>query len=227
MKDFSTINDRVSYLIELKADSNQKKFAEIIGFAPQVISNIIKGRKTKPSFDVLLAITSSFDDISSEWLLTGDGEMFKSDNSIKTFIPDEFPKQMGKLYRAPIYNALPVSAGNMSLSTYEGEEPTGYAYTVMPGVKFFPVVGCSFEPLIPAGSYIGVIQIDNWSSWKRVDPEKIFLIITHEDRMMKRIRIDKEDSNKIWCTSPNFEEFDIWKEDIVEMQHVFFYGKMV
>ncbi|HLS12186.1 MAG TPA: XRE family transcriptional regulator [Flavobacteriaceae bacterium] len=73
----SDINERVLQLIEYKSGNNQKKFAESIGFAPQVISNIVSGRKSKPSYDVLNAIITSFVDINSEWLLTGEGSMLK------------------------------------------------------------------------------------------------------------------------------------------------------
>ncbi|MBS9775032.1 MAG: helix-turn-helix transcriptional regulator [Tenacibaculum sp.] len=55
----------------------------MIGFAPQVISNIVSGRKSKPSFDVLNSIISSFVDIDSEWLLTGQGNVLKNDKIIQ------------------------------------------------------------------------------------------------------------------------------------------------
>ncbi|MDB0601360.1 hypothetical protein PL373_09400 [Tenacibaculum maritimum] len=73
------INERILYIIDNKVNSNKKKFAEMIGFAPQVVSNIVSGRKSKPSFDVLNAIKTSFDDLDSNWLLTGEGEMLKQE----------------------------------------------------------------------------------------------------------------------------------------------------
>jgi len=104
------------------------------------------------------------------------------------------------------------------------EKPDGYAYTTMPGVTFFPVVGCSFEPIIKAGHYIGTVKID---SWDRVDTEKIYFILTREERMIKRLRIDEEEHKCLWCISPNFREFKILKSDIIEISHVFFYGMMI
>ncbi|MGP2571456.1 helix-turn-helix domain-containing protein [Ornithobacterium rhinotracheale] len=79
MKKELTINERILYLIENQVNGNQKKFAEKINFAPQVIYNIVSGRKSKPSFDVLNAILSSFVYINAEWLLTGKGEMLKTE----------------------------------------------------------------------------------------------------------------------------------------------------
>ncbi|MDB0616143.1 hypothetical protein PL372_11420 [Tenacibaculum dicentrarchi] len=79
MNKLLNINERILYIIDNKVNSNKKKFAEMIGFAPQVVSNIVSGRKSKPSFDVLNAIKTSFDDLDSNWLLTGEGEMLKQE----------------------------------------------------------------------------------------------------------------------------------------------------
>lgn len=81
MNEKSSINERILYLIDFKASGNKKKFSEIIGYAPQVISNIVSGRKTKPSFEVIHKILSSFVDISADWLLTGKGEMLRASRS--------------------------------------------------------------------------------------------------------------------------------------------------
>ena len=89
MMNNSDINYRISLLIENQSNNNQKKFAEMIGFAPQVVSNIVSGRKSKPSFEVLTAIISSFDDLSVEWLITGKGEMLKSSIEEENIIKED------------------------------------------------------------------------------------------------------------------------------------------
>jgi phage repressor protein C with HTH and peptisase S24 domain len=45
-----------------------------------VVFNIVSGRKSSPSYDVLNAIISTNYDLSPEWLLTGKGSMLKSAN---------------------------------------------------------------------------------------------------------------------------------------------------
>ncbi len=104
MNNFSDINERISLIIENQANGNQKKFAEKIGFAPQVVYNIVSGRKSKPSFDVLNAILSSFVDISAEWLISGRGKMLKTDTSVSeprqmadTFIIDKLLNEIKEL----------------------------------------------------------------------------------------------------------------------------------
>jgi hypothetical protein len=176
------------------------------------------------SADKLLSVIKEYPQLNISWLITGEGEMLKSDNSVKIFVPEDLPKQVGRLYRAPIYESYPVSAGLHGLAEIRDDKPDGYAYTTMPGVTFFPVIGCSFEPIIYAGEYIGVVKLN---SWDRVDTEKIYFILTKEERMLKRLRVDKDREDILWCVSPNFSEFSILKSDIVEIDHVFFYGKMI
>ena len=77
MKNISTIDERILQIIDIQCNGNKKKFSDMIGYAPQVISNIVSGRKTNPSFEVLNAILSTFDDFSAEWLVLGKGEMLK------------------------------------------------------------------------------------------------------------------------------------------------------
>ena len=91
MKNFPSVNDRILYLIDNQLSGNKKKFAERIGFAPQVVFNIVSGRKSKPSFDVLEAIISSFDEISPEWLLTGKGAMLREQSAPEVAPPPSEP----------------------------------------------------------------------------------------------------------------------------------------
>lgn len=91
MNNFPSVNDRILHLIENQLGGSKKKFAERIGFAPQVVFNIVSGRKSKPSFDVLEAIISSFDEISPEWLLTGKGAMLRGQSVPEVAPPPSEP----------------------------------------------------------------------------------------------------------------------------------------
>jgi plasmid maintenance system antidote protein VapI len=56
------------------------KFAEIIGIAPTLISNIMSERN-RATLDTITAILKAFPKINSDWLLFGTGIMYKSDTS--------------------------------------------------------------------------------------------------------------------------------------------------
>ncbi len=213
-----TVKERIKLFLK-HLGIGQNTFESKVGWSNGYINNT-----KNMSADKLLPVVNEYPQLNIAWLLTGNGDMIKSENSIKVFVPEDLPKEVGKLYRAPIYESYPVSAGLHGLAAIREEKPDGYAYTGMPGVTFFPVVGCSFEPLIYAGQYVGVIKLN---SWERVDTEKIYYILTKEERMLKRLRIDDEDDSILWCVSPNFQEFKILKADIIEINHVFFYGKMI
>ena len=214
--------DRVKEFV-LHLDVSEREFASVVGVGQRSVNYYFKGEQ-KPSLEFLSKLALAYPTVNIDWLITGEGEMLKSNKSVSIFLPENLPKQVGKLYLAPIYESYPVSAGNMGLSAVRDDKPDGYAYPTMPGVIFFPVVGCSFEPIIKAGNYIGTVKVD---SWDRVDTEKIYFILTREERMIKRLRVDKSDNNILWCVSPNFHEFKIMKQDVIEISHVFFYGMML
>lgn len=60
----------------------QKDFAEKCGFLPDTISNIKLGR-CSISKTVFRKIIKAFPDINKSWLLDGEGEMLKNNQSIK------------------------------------------------------------------------------------------------------------------------------------------------
>ncbi len=71
-----TINERLSLLIKTFG-LNNNSFAKRLDVNPAVTFNIIEGRRTKPSYDLLEKIIFTFDNINLYWLLKGEGEMFR------------------------------------------------------------------------------------------------------------------------------------------------------
>lgn len=125
---------------------------------------------------------------------------------------------------APFY-PLPVSAGNAMQLLEEEEKPTGFLS--IPGVyckAYFPVIGFSFEPIIRAGDVIG---IDFINRWEMLDPDCIYFIITHDQRMIKRLSDDPDNPDRLICISPNHKEFPIYKSEIKAIHKVIFYGRLV
>lgn len=125
---------------------------------------------------------------------------------------------------APFYN-LPVSAGRVHELLQMEEIPTGYIN--MPGVNcdaYFPITGASFEPYIRAGDIIGINFIDKWEN---LDPDCIYLIITYDQRMLKRLVKHPSESSLLVCISPNLKEFEIDKFTIRYIHKVTFCGRPV
>lgn len=71
------INKRFEVIINSVYKGNQSAFAKAVGVTPTVIANVVGTRQGKPSFDVISKICANAN-ISAEWLLTGEGDMLKS-----------------------------------------------------------------------------------------------------------------------------------------------------
>lgn len=72
------INDRIQKLIRV-LDMNPTAFSESLQVSVTVIFNIIKGRRSKPSFDLILNILRTYNKLSAEWLIKGEGSMWNDD----------------------------------------------------------------------------------------------------------------------------------------------------
>lgn len=192
-----------------------EQFCESIGVTQSFILSMFK-RNTEPSTRVIASILNAYPEISAEWLLLGEGDMKKKQSPVLYANPIEGA--------VPYYENLPVSAGQLDM--VEGvEQPTGYVK--IPGVSakwLFPVIGCSMKPEINPGDIVGVNVVERWD---RVDPDKVYMIITNEERMIKRLRIDNESSEVLWCISPNYPEFKIQKSDIKHIYQVVFHGELM
>lgn len=82
----STINERVDNIIKALYKGNKRAFATFLGVAPTVIENIVGKRQGNPSYEVLVAIYAKAN-ISADWLLLGEGPMFRNE-ATADHIPD-------------------------------------------------------------------------------------------------------------------------------------------
>lgn len=72
-----SLNDRISKVIEYSG-LTPSEFADEIDVQRSSISHITSGRN-KPSLEFIIKIKSRFPEILWDWLVTGEGEMLKSD----------------------------------------------------------------------------------------------------------------------------------------------------
>lgn len=81
MEKKSAISERIQMLITEFCDGKNLPFAKAIGVNESNIRSYIAG--TQPRFDVLAAIADKFA-VNCEWLLTGRGEMAKTNQPTST-----------------------------------------------------------------------------------------------------------------------------------------------
>lgn len=124
-------------------------------------------------------------------------------------------------FAVPFYD-IPVSAGPLGVLTYSWDavKPDGYI-----DMEIFrrcdailPVIGVSMEPEIHSGDLIGIRKLEYYN-WEYIETGKVYMIITHEDRMIKYIN-KADDSDYIVCSSPNYHDFKIRKADVLEVYRV-------
>lgn len=58
-------------------DLSGRKLASVLGLSPATVTNYLGGVKA-PSYEFIIALLSTYPDISAEWLLRGEGSMLRS-----------------------------------------------------------------------------------------------------------------------------------------------------
>lgn len=80
--DSSGISERINQIIE-KEGLSISAFARRINIADQTVRSVCTLQRNKPGYDFLASIIHSFEWLDAEWLLTGKGEMKKTENEEK------------------------------------------------------------------------------------------------------------------------------------------------
>lgn len=92
-----TINDRLAYLVETKADGVVMQFASMLSTNDQNIRNITVSKRNKPGFDLIASILQTFDDINPDWLILGEGSPIRDKCKGETIPPEMFMKRYEEL----------------------------------------------------------------------------------------------------------------------------------
>lgn len=226
---YQRIKMAIKWLIGNGIAPNQAELGKLMGYTDETaFSKVINGKVSLPSgFTYKLCKLDKSRTLSETWVSEGWGPMIDKTRSFLTeeekerILENIEKKEKELIMGVPFWN-LPVSAGRTVESIIGGYKPDGYIKG-LPGAdiaeNILPVIGVSMEPEISSGALIGVRLMNNWET---LNTERIYLIITTEDRMIKRIEHDPENDKILWCISPNFSRFKIYKADIIEIQRVCF-----
>ncbi len=212
------IIDRILHIIEYKNISKRSFYTKT------KLSNGFLDKVKDIGVSKIENILSAYPDVNPIWLLTGNGEMLLKDSYKEITEGSSMVNESSINFNnkgVPFWD-LPVSAG-LSLTEIKGKKKADGYVVGLPGAdiaeNLFPVTGMSMEPEISPGAIIGVRKIDNWET---LNTERVYLIITREDRMIKRVEHDHENIDILWCISPNYPKFKIYKSEIIEIQRVCF-----
>ena len=205
---FTNIKERVLYFTDYKGFA-QEKFFEELG----VTYGNFKGKAKEKalSSDVLAKIVSKYPELNPEWLLTGEGEMLKSENTSTETSKEESVKGI------PLVNATAI--GGYGNNVFSFEERDVKDYYVIPKFKhkqvdfMIEVEGSSMYPKYNSGDVVAchIIKERNFIQWN-----KTHVIATRKQGIIiKRIK-PSDAPNSLLMVSDNesYDPFNVPEEEI-------------
>ena len=201
--DKSLILNKIKSHLNLKSDT---ELANFLGIKPQVLSNW----RARNTFDTELIYTKCVD-IDANWLLTGEGEMLKSETTKTETSKEESVKGI------PLVNATAI--GGYGNNVFSFEERDVKDYYVIPKFKhkqvdfMIEVEGSSMYPKYNSGDVVAcrIIKERNFIQWN-----KTHVIATREQGIIiKRIK-PSDTPNSLLMVSDNesYDPFNVPEEEI-------------
>lgn len=202
----NTINERIDFIIQERYNGVQKSFADACGIAPTVINNIVSGRKSAPSFEVIQRI-STIEDLSLNWLINGVGEAFSKSVSIT---PTTNPNEGIPLIPIGAW-AGTLDGGYDPIMEYDCER---YIVPMFKDADFLIAVkGDSMSPRYESGDLIACRNVYGdgiWFQWG-----KTYVLDTEQGSIVKQVFPGATDNTlKLVSENPKYPPFELNKEYI-------------
>jgi repressor LexA len=102
------IHERLNFLIERLAGGIQARFAERVGVPTGTIGDILGKKKSKPGFELTGKILQAYPEVSERWLITGEGEMLKSEISDRVQEISSYPAGQNNAHAVGLLSDIPV-----------------------------------------------------------------------------------------------------------------------
>ncbi|MFI3261861.1 MAG: helix-turn-helix transcriptional regulator [Rikenellaceae bacterium] len=130
------MKERLSILLSVKG-LTALKFAEIMNVQPSSISHLLSGRNN-PNYDFILKLIERFPDISPDWLLLGQGDMFRV---IHTTPVEEAPREEKPIIEVHETEAKVIVEGKQAskiVTEEDSEVKDGKTSEINPLFSMFP-----------------------------------------------------------------------------------------
>lgn len=208
--------------------STKKEFAEKIGVDKTNLSSAFNGVEKYLTENLFYKIEKVFPQFNIVWLLTGEGEMIKTQAHIPP-IPDEHIAT-GKLI--PFYDAEAAAGTEYEMNMEAITHPVGMieiGSLLRDSESALRVYGNSMTPNYPAGCVVGLRRhTDSF-----IEPGGVYVIETRENRYIKRLYHNK-DKTAFRCVSDNhmlhesgplkgelcYPDFEIPYDEVVRLSRV-------
>ena len=193
----------------------QTAFEVNIGVARGYFSNV----KTLGS-DRILRIHTKYPELNIEWLVTGNGEMIKNaEREQKTIEISESAISETKRKGALIYDIDATCGLSGRDIEFTDEKVIGSidAPEINSDSKIIFATGDSMLPLIASGDRVVIRKIE---SWDYLNYGQVYLIITNEYRLIKRVRRHPKDADNLILLrseNPDYDDIDLPKREIIHL----------
>lgn len=224
MADFN-VNRRLKKVIEEHYKMSPFAFSQKYGDNGGVKTSAIIRERNGVSSKMLDLITAAYPEINRAWLLTGEGEMLKSEQPKKI---DDIAGH-GKLI--PFYDAEAAAGNNYEMDMMPSR-PVGMieiGSVLRDSESAIRVYGNSMVPNYPAGCVIGLkLHTDSF-----IEPGRVYVVETRDNRYLKRLYYTK-DKKSFHCLSDNtmkyedgprkgelyYQDFEIPIDEVVRLHRV-------
>lgn len=154
------LNEAFNYLRYNGLISTQKDLSDALGSSPSNISKALKGDERVLTDNFLVRFSEAFSDISSAWLLTGEGDMLASDQPREYDLETAQKLMEEGVELIPMYSE-PFRAGNRGndVGTEQGYISSYWAIPNLRATEVIQVTGDSMEPTIPRGTPVAVAPV--------------------------------------------------------------------
>lgn len=208
----TTVNERIKIIADRLFEGKITRMCTALGVSQAAMSNIVSGRMSKPSFDVINAFVEKAN-VNADWLITGNGEPFGE---------KENTPQINYTNGVPYYNVDFLGGFDLVIN----DQITNPEYLIdfkkyNEADCWCNVTGYSMEPEITHGDIIAMKKIEDFSFLPL--GEVYAIVTTNGMRTIKRLGKgdDKEHYNLVPTNkSPEYGIQELPKKMIASIYQV-------
>lgn len=191
-------NERLEKLVEYYGNGNKSHFAKMLGVKAQTINTWL----SRNTYDTEL-IFAKCDNINASWLLTGEGNMLRSESEMVEKLPSVNQTYEG----APYFNVDFIGGFDVIVNdqTRNPDFYINYPPYNQEGVVWCNLTGHSMEPEISNGDIIALREVTTPIQY--LPAGEIYGIVTEEYRTVKRVRLSQKEGFVRLIPSNKSEEF--------------------
>ena len=201
-----TVKDRLVKFIK-EMNLSQSRFEKSVGLSNGYVNNIRVSIQPK----TLQKIALIYPLLNTSWLITGEGEMLKSDQpAVKGYSTPGVP-----------YYAVDFLAGFDLVMNDQTAKPDGYiSFPHIRGARaWVDISGKSMSPLIDPGDVIAIKPVADWPT--NILYGEVYALVTDQYRTVKRIRkSDREGWIRLVPENPDYDPQDIPATSVIAIYQV-------